>query len=106
MTAELRAEELRSEEQKMRRVLGIVFTDGTFGRVPRIAGTGIEVFEIIKSYEVMAHSWGRLRTAYHWLTAEQLRAALAYAHAYPDEVASRLRMEDEAAARLGGYPAS
>jgi hypothetical protein len=38
---------LLTEAEKMRRVPGIAFADGTSGRVPRIAGTGLEVFKSI-----------------------------------------------------------
>ena len=101
MAAELRVDELRAEVAKMQRVPGIVFADGTFGRVPRIGGTGIEVWEVIKRYEAMDRSWERLAASFDWLTPAQLRAALAYAEAYPDEVAVRIEMDKEAAARLG-----
>jgi hypothetical protein len=37
----------------------------------------------------------RLRAAYHWLTEQQLRSALAYAESYPDEIEQRLADEAE-----------
>ena len=42
-----------SEEEKMRRVPGILFVDGATGRRARVQGTGLEVFEIIHGYEVV-----------------------------------------------------
>ncbi|MBI2940548.1 MAG: DUF433 domain-containing protein [Chloroflexi bacterium] len=88
------ANEMLAEAIKMRRIPGIVFADGPAGRVARIAGTGLEVFEVIGAHRAMDESWERLRQAYHWLSEHQLRAALAYASAYPDEIESRLKEED------------
>lgn len=77
------ASELLTEAVKMRRIPGIDFTDGLTGRVARIAGTGLEVFEIVGSYRALDENWQRLRGSYDWLSAEQLQAALAHAAAYP-----------------------
>ena len=87
--------------EKMRRVPGIVFADGGLGRVPRIAGTGIEVFEVIRRYEAFDRSWSRLAISFDWLSDDQLHAALAYYDAYPDEVSARLALERDTSARLG-----
>ncbi|MGH2583815.1 MAG: DUF433 domain-containing protein [Dehalococcoidia bacterium] len=106
MPSELRVDELRAEVEKMRRVPGIVFADGAFGRVPRIAGTGIEVFEVVRRYHAMDRSWERLTASLHWLSSDQLRAALAYYDAYSEEVDARLAMEEAASERLGEPRAS
>lgn len=87
------ANEMLSEAVKMRRIPGITFADGPLGRVARIAGTGIEVFELIKAYREMEEDPKRLREAFHWLSDIQLRAALAYAEAYPDEIEARIAMD-------------
>jgi uncharacterized protein (DUF433 family) len=87
------ANEMLAEAVKMRRVPGIVFADGTDARVVRVAGSGLEVFEIVGAYRTMDEDWERLREAYHWLSEHQLRAALAYAEAYPEEIEERLRVE-------------
>ena len=100
MAAELDVEQLLDEVKKMRRVPGIVFADGAFGRVPRVAGTGIEVFEVIQRYEGFGRSWDRLAESFDWLKPEQLRAALTYYEAYPDEVNARLDREKEVEIRL------
>lgn len=88
------ANEMLTEAVKMRRVPGIVFADGPAGRRARIAGTGLEVYEVVGVYRRAHGDWGRLREAYHWLTEQQLRAALAYADAYPDEIDARLAEEE------------
>ena len=35
-----------------------------------------------------------IRAAYHWLSEQQFRAALAYAAAYPKEIEERLQAEE------------
>ena len=88
------AEQLRAEAAKQRQVPGIVFADGPSGRRARIAGTGIEVFEIARTYRAVNEDRARLVATYDWLSARQIDAALSYATAYPDEIASWLRQED------------
>jgi uncharacterized protein (DUF433 family) len=88
----MRAKQL-SEAEKMRRVPGIVFADGPCGRRARIAGTGLDVFEIIEGYQSVGKDLKRLRIAYHWLTPDQLQAALDYYAAFPEEIDARLAEE-------------
>jgi uncharacterized protein (DUF433 family) len=78
--------DLLEEAIKMRRCPGIVFAEGTSGRTARVAGSGIEVWEIIATYQSLKKDTGRLKKSYHWLSAEQLRAALAFYSAYPEEI--------------------
>lgn len=80
------ANELLVEAVKMRRCPGIVFADGPSGRRARIAGTGLDVFEVIASHQGLDRDFGRLQAAYHWLSEVQLPAALGYAAAYPAEI--------------------
>ncbi|MDP3939745.1 MAG: hypothetical protein Q8R92_16635 [Deltaproteobacteria bacterium] len=89
------ANQMLSEAVKMRRIAGIVFVDSPSGRVARVAGTGIDVFEIVKAYREMGQDRGRLQSAYHWLSDIQLRAALAYAQAYPEEIEDRIALEKQ-----------
>lgn len=78
--------ELLEEAIKMNRCPGIVFAEGVNGRRARIAGSGIEVWEIIQNYKSMGDDFTRLRKAFHWLSEQQLRAAIAYYRAYPLEI--------------------
>lgn len=82
-----------SEAEKLARVPGIVFADGPCGRRARIAGTGLDVFEVIGEYLQMNRSRARLARAFHWLTPGQRDAALAYYAAVPDEIDERLAAE-------------
>lgn len=88
------ATQLRREVERQRRVPGIVFASGPTGRRARIAGTGIEVFEVIGSYRALGNDREKLARRYDWLASEQLDAALAYAAAYPAEIEARLAEED------------
>jgi uncharacterized protein (DUF433 family) len=82
--------DLLTEEEKMRRVPGIIFVDGVGGRRARVAGTGLEVFEIIHGYESVDEDLERLLESFHWLKAEQILAALHYYREFPDEIGAIL----------------
>lgn len=84
--------ELLSEATKMRRCPGIVFADGPSGRRARVAGTGLDVWEVIATYRSLDGDPARLRLAYSWLSEAQLRAALGYCAAYPEEIDRRMAL--------------
>lgn len=88
------ANELLEEAVRMKRCPGIIFTEGTTGRRARIAGTGIEVWEVIATYKGIAEDFARLRQAYHWLTEQQLRAAVGYYMVYKEEIASLIKQNE------------
>lgn len=87
--------ELLEEALRMKHCPGIVFTEGTSGRRARIAGTGIEVWEVIATYTGVGEDFSRLQKAYHWLTEQQLRAAIGYYKAYKDEVDRLIKQNEE-----------
>lgn len=79
--------ELLEEAVKSRQCPGIVFTEGVRGELrARIAGTGLEVWEVIESYLNSKKNFSRLSKEYHWLTQQQLKVALGYYKAYPEEI--------------------
>jgi uncharacterized protein (DUF433 family) len=78
--------ELLEEAVKAHRCPGIVFAEGVRGRRARVAGAGIEVWEIIASYQSVGKNLSRLKRAYHWLTGPQLQAAIGYYKTYPEEI--------------------
>lgn len=84
------ANQLLEEALRIRRCPGIVFTSGPGGRRATIAGTGLDVWEVIATYKSLGRSERKLREAYHWLSEPQLRAALAYYALYAEEVDARL----------------
>lgn len=85
--------ELLSEAIRMRQAPGIVFADGATGRRAVIAGSGLEVWELISAWKEMGRNYDRLRTAYEWLTEPQLRAALSYYELYGEEVEAHLERD-------------
>ena|SRR6185436_11331933 len=85
--------ELLEEGIRMRRVPGIAFADGPTGRRALLAGTGLDIWEIIATWRAAEGSDTVLRQSYPWLTESQLRVALAYYELYPDEIDARLELE-------------
>ena len=88
------ANELLAEAVKLKRCPGIVFADGPSGRRARIAGTGLDVWEVVSTYKSLNRDDGRLRDAYHWLSEPQLRSAVAYFRLYPDEIERQILRND------------
>jgi uncharacterized protein (DUF433 family) len=78
--------DLLEEALKMRRCPGIVFAPGISGRRARVAGTGIEVWEIIAQYEHLDRDEKHLSETFHWLTPGQIKGALGYYAVYGDEI--------------------
>jgi len=89
------ANELLAEAVKMQRCPGIIFSEGTRGHRARIAGTGIEVWEVIITYKSVSKKFDRLRKAYHWFTEQQLKSALGYYKTYPEEIDHLIKQNEE-----------
>ena len=70
----------------MAEVPGIVFADGPAGRRARIAGTGLDVFEVVKAYHELGDDRDTLVEEFTWITPTQVDAALMYYAAYTDEI--------------------
>jgi uncharacterized protein (DUF433 family) len=68
-------------------------------RRARIAGTGLEVWEIVEVYRLNP-TFEALRTNFDWLTGDQLRAALAFAESNPEFMAAEMAEADAAPERL------
>jgi uncharacterized protein (DUF433 family) len=85
--------ELVEEAVKMRHCPGIVFADGPTGRRARLAGTGIDVWEVIRDYKACGENFQQLHEALDMLTETQLQQALAYYQLYPKEIDERLERE-------------
>ena len=88
------AKDLLGEAIKMRRCPGITFADGVSGRRARVAGTGLEVWEIIATFKSVNDDFDRLQKAYHWLTEQQLRAALGYYSLYREEIDQQIERNE------------
>lgn len=87
--------DLLQEAIKMRRCPGILFSEGTSGRRARVAGTGIEVWEVIATYKSVKEDFKRLQKAYHWLSGGQLKAALGYYAIYPQEIGRLIEQNEQ-----------
>jgi uncharacterized protein (DUF433 family) len=86
---------LLREAIRMRRVPGIHFVEGVAGsRRAAVVGTGLEVWEIVRTYKEVGEDYGELRRSYPWLSEPQLRAALSYYELYPGEIEARLKLEE------------
>ncbi len=70
----------------MTRCPGIVFAPGISGRRARVAGTGIEVWEVVAQYRHLDHDEEQLREAFHFLTPGQIKAAMGYYALYSAEI--------------------
>lgn len=85
---------LLTEAIRMRRVPGIVFVDGLDIRRAAVAGTGLEVWEILATYRAVGEDMEELERSYPHLSKNQLRSALAYYELYPEEIDARLDREE------------
>lgn len=88
------AKDLLTEAIKMRHCPGIVFADGVSRRGAKVAGTGLEVWEIVATYKAVNQDFRRLQKAYHWLTKQQLRAAIGYYTIYPNEIDRQIELNE------------
>ena len=80
------ANDLLEEAIRSHRCPGIVFSDGASGRRARIAGTGIEVWEVVAAYKSVGKSMKRLQQTYPWMTEQQIKAAIGYYASYGAEI--------------------
>jgi uncharacterized protein (DUF433 family) len=80
------AQDLLEEAIRMRECPGIHFADEPAGRVARVTGTGLGVWEVIDLYQGLDGNAKKLRRRYPHLSSAQLEAALRYYERHPDEV--------------------
>jgi uncharacterized protein (DUF433 family) len=88
------ATSLLTEAIRMRRVPGVIFVDGLDSRRAAVAGTGLEVWELIATYRAVGENAEELGSSYPQLSESQLRSALAYYELYPEEIEARLEREE------------
>jgi uncharacterized protein (DUF433 family) len=84
---------------RMQRFPGIVFVEGPAGRRAHLAGTGLDVWEIIgllQEYQTVA----KLRESFPQLSPMAIQVARAYAEAYPDEINAFLELSDQTPEQL------
>jgi uncharacterized protein (DUF433 family) len=86
--------EMLDEALRQRRAPGVAFVDGVTGRRAVVAGTGLEVWEVVAAWKDADEDLARTSDAFSWLSDLQVRAALGYYQLYPDEIDRRLARED------------
>lgn len=85
--------ELLDEAIRMRRAPGVAFVDGATGRRPVVAGTALDVWEVVATWRTVEGDMELLARSYPWLSEMQLRAALGYYRLFPDEIDARIERE-------------
>lgn len=86
--------ELLDEALRQRRAPGVAFVDGATGRRAVVAGTALEVWEVVAAWKDADEDLARTAEAFPWLSELQVRAAIGYYVLYPDEVDRRLAREE------------
>jgi len=84
---------------RMQRFPGIIFIEGPAGRRAHLAGTGLDVWEVIgllQEYQAVP----KLREAFPQLSPMAIQVAKAYAEAYPDEINTLLESCDQTPGQL------
>jgi len=77
--------EMLESALRMQRFPGIVFVEGPAGRRAHLAGTGLDVWEVVrllKEYQTAA----KLRENFPRLSSIAIQIAQAYAKSYPEEI--------------------
>jgi uncharacterized protein (DUF433 family) len=82
-------QELLEEALRMRQCPGIYFADEPSGRTPKIGGTGLGVWEVVRDLGKDQDA-GRIRKAFPHLSQAQITAALMYYGRYRDEVQAQI----------------
>ncbi|MDF1521514.1 MAG: DUF433 domain-containing protein [Trueperaceae bacterium] len=86
--------ELLDEALRQRRAPGVAFVDGATGRRAVVAGTALEVWEVVAAWKDADEDLARTTEAFPWLTELQVRAAIGYYLLYLDDVDRRLAREE------------
>lgn len=84
---------LLEEAVRAARIPGIIFVQSREGRRAAVAFAGLEVWEIVATWKEADENSAALAEAYPELSDGQLCAALAYYHAYSEDIDTRLERE-------------
>lgn len=87
------------EAIRMRRCPGIAFMPGPTGRRAVLAGTGLEVWEVVRAYKACGEDFQKLKEAFDWLSPRQLSEALNYWRLYPEEIEEEIQRQEEILSR-------
>ncbi len=84
------------EAERMARVPAIYFMDEYNDRPAKVEGTGLGVWEIINQLRRVADDFAAQCAVFEWLKPQQVRAALDYYAAYPEEIDAAIAENDAA----------
>ena len=84
---------LVEEGVKMRRCPGIIFSDGPTGRRATLAGTGVDVWEVIRVWKV-SKDRRQLARGFPRVSPGQIEGALTYYACFPEEIDRRIAEND------------
>jgi uncharacterized protein (DUF433 family) len=85
---------LIDEGVRMAKCPGVLFTDGPSGRRASIAGSGVDVWEVVRTLRSCQGDEAAMRALYPQLSHAQITAALRYAKTYADGIAERIALAD------------
>jgi uncharacterized protein (DUF433 family) len=94
------AQALIEEAVRTRECPGIYFADEPAGRVAKVAGTGLGVWEVIRDYQAVKGDARKLRKWLPHLSTAQLKAATVYYARFGQEIDSDIA--DNRAAHVEG----
>ncbi len=97
------AQALLEEAVRTRECPGIYFADEPAGRVAKVAGTGLGVWEVIRSSKAAKGNAKKLGRWLPHLSTAQLKAATVYYSRFPQEIDAEIA--DDAAAHADGRTA-
>jgi uncharacterized protein (DUF433 family) len=80
------AQDLIDEALRLRTCPGVYFADEPTGRVAKISGTGLGVWEVVRDYVEADRDEGALRKLFPQLSMAQIQASLLYYSRHPDEI--------------------
>ena len=84
------------EAVRTRECPGIYFADEPAGRVAKVAGTGLGVWEVMRDYRVAKGDARKLRRWLSHLSAAQIKAATVYYAKFPQEIDAEIADDIEA----------
>ena len=94
------AQALLEEAVRTRECPGIYLSDEPAGRVAKVAGTGLGVWEVVRSLKAAKGNERKLRKWLPHLSTAQLKAATFYYTRFPQEIDTEIA--DDIAARAEG----
>ena len=80
------AQDLLEEALRMRACPGIYFADEPAGRVAKVAGTGLGVWEIMRDYLAERGNAEKVKEALPQVGDAELKASLLYYRKYPQDI--------------------